>query len=86
MVSHLRTWILNFFIYFLWSYSVTVFEFSCLAKPAKPYHVSGPTYVPQVPNQLHCISNFAHEMLMTVYGARLMPVFTIKSYALFIKD
>ena len=86
MVSHLRTLILNCFIYFLWSYSVTVSEFSCLAKLAKPYLVSGPTYLPEVPNQLHCISNCAHEVVMTVYGATLMPVFTIKSYALFIKD
>ena len=86
MVSHLRTWILNCFIYLLWFYFLTDSEFSCLAKLAKPYPVSGPTYLPQFPNLFNGISNCAHEVLMTDYRARLMPVFTIKPIALFIKD
>ena len=32
-------------VYFLWSYFVTISEFSCMAKLAKPEPVSGPTYL-----------------------------------------
>ena len=81
MVSHLRTPILNCFTYLLWSYLLTDSEFSCLAMLAKPYPVSGPTYLPQIPNQLHCMSKCAHEVLGTILEARLMPVFIIKSIA-----
>ena len=37
---------LDTFIYLLWFHFVTDFEISCLAKLAKPYHVSCPTYLP----------------------------------------
>ena len=86
VVSHLRTPILKCLNYLLWFYFLTDSEFSCLAMLAKPYHVSGPTYLPLIPNQLHCMSNCAHEVLGTICGARLMPVFTIKSIVLFIHD
>ena len=56
MVSHLRTPILNCFTYLLWAYLLTDPEFSCLAMLAKPYLVSGPTYLPRIPNQFHCMS------------------------------
>ena len=55
MVAHLRTPILNCGTYLLWAYFLTVSEFSCLAMLAKPYLVSGATYLPQTPNQLHCM-------------------------------
>ena len=84
MVSHLRTSILNCFTYFLWAYLLTDSEFSCFAMLAKPYPVSGPTYLPKIPNQLHCMSKCAHEVLGTIPGTRLMPVFIIKSFVLFI--
>ena len=55
------------FIYLLWSYSVTIFEFSCLARLAKPYPVSGPTDLPQIPNQCPAEQNSAHQVLVTIY-------------------
>ena len=38
---------------------------SCLAKVAKPYPVSGPTYLPQIPNRLHCTQKSAHQVLIS---------------------
>ena len=78
MVSHPRTPILNGFAYLLWAYFLTDSEFSCLAMLAKPYPVSGPTYMPQIPNLLHCMSKCAHEVLETISEAILMSVFHIK--------
>ena len=69
----------------MWLYCSTDSEFSCLAKLAKPYPVSGPTYMPEIPNLLHCIPSCAGEVLMIVYWARLMSVFILKPFALFIK-
>ena len=53
-------------------------EFSCLAMLAKPCPVSGPTYMPQIPNRLHCMSKCAHEELETISEATLMSVFHTK--------
>ena len=47
---------------------VTDSEFSCLAMLAKPYPVSGPTPLPQIPNQIHCVQKSAHEVLGTIFG------------------
>ena len=41
---------LKSFIYLLCSYSVATSELGCLAKPAKPYPVCGPTYMRQIPH------------------------------------
>ena len=41
--------------------------FSCLANLAKPYPVSGRAFLPQVPEQLHYMSNCAHQVLMTLF-------------------
>ena len=46
MVCHLRTPILNCFYLLLCFYFLTDSECSCLVMLAKPYPVSGPTYVP----------------------------------------
>ena len=54
------------FINLLWSYYVAISEPGCLAKVAKPYLVSRRTYLLEVPNQLHCITKSAHEMLITI--------------------
>ena len=86
MVSHLRTPTLNCFTYLLWAYFLTDSEFECLAMLAKSYPVCGPTYLPLTPNQLHCMSKCAHEVLGTILEARLMLVFTIKSIVLSICD
>ena len=86
MVSHLKTPILNCFSYLLWVYFLTGCEFSCLAMLAKPYPVSGPTYLPHIHSQLHCMSKGAHEVLGTIFVARLMSVFIIKSFVLSICD
>ena len=86
MVSHLTTQILKCFTTILWFYFLADSQISCLAKLAKPYPVSSPIYFPQGPNQLHCISHSGYEVLVTIPGARLMPVFTTKSFGLFIKD
>ena len=53
----------NFLLFF---YFLTDSEVSCLAMLAKPYPVSGPTPMPLIPNQLHCIQNSAHEVLGTI--------------------
>ena len=68
MVSHLKTPILNSFYLLLWFYVLSDSEFSCLAILAKPYPVSGPTPMPQIPNLLHCIRRSAHEVLGTFLG------------------
>ena len=86
MVSHLRTPKLNCFTNLLWACFLIDSECSCLAMMAKPYPVSGPTYLPQIPNQLHCMSKCAHEVLGTTLETRLMPVFTIESFVLSICD
>ena len=78
VVSHPGTPVLNCFAYLLWAYFLTVFEFRCWAMLAKPYPVSGVTYMPKIPNLLHCMSKCAHEVLETIYEARLMSVFPIK--------
>ena len=86
MVSHLRTPILNCFYDLLWFYFITDYEFSWLAVVAKPCAVSGITYWPHIPNQLHCMSKGAHEVPGTILLARRMSVFIIKSFVWSICD
>ena len=76
MVSHLKTPILNCFYHLLWFYVLTDSEFNCLAMLAKPYPVSGPTSMPQIPKQLHTIQRSAHEVLETLLGTWVMSGFT----------
>ena len=78
MVSHLMNPILNCFNYLLWCYFLTDSEFSCLAMMARRYPLSGPTYLPLIPKQLHCMSKCAHEVVGTILEARLMPALTNK--------
>ena len=66
VVSLPRTPILDCFTSLLWAYFLTDSELSCLAMLTKPYPVSGPTYMPQMPNLLHCMSKGAHEVLETI--------------------
>ena len=78
MVSHLRTPKLKcFYLLFRFCF-VTDSEFSSSAKLSKPYPVSDLTYLPQFPNQHHCIPKGAHEVLKTIPQARHMLVFHIK--------
>ena len=63
-----KTPIPNCFYHLLWVYGLTDSEFSCLAMLAKPYPVSDPTPLPQIPNQLRCIQKSAHEVLGTILG------------------
>ena len=58
-------------------------EFSCLAQVAKPYPVSDPTYLPKILNLLHCISNCAHEMLITILRSRLLKLY-LCDHAMFV--
>ena len=70
VVSHPKTPILNCFYHLMWFY-VSIDSESlagCLAMLAKPYPVSGPAPMPQIPNQLHCIQKSAHEVLGTILG------------------
>ena len=76
MVPHLKTPIPNCFYHLLWLYFLTDSEFRCLAMLAKPYPVSGPTPMPQIPNQLHFIQKSAHEVHGATLEAGVMPVFT----------
>ena len=82
MVSYLRTPVLNRFSYLFWVYFLTDSELSCLAMLAKPYPTSGPTYLPQIPKQLHCMSTGAHEVIRTILVSKFLSVFSIKSFAL----
>ena len=68
MVSHLKRPILNCFYHLLWFYVLVDSEFICLAMLAKPYPVSGPTPLRQIPNQRHCIVKSAHEVLGAILG------------------
>ena len=86
MVLQLRTPILNCFFYLLWVYFLTDREFSCLAVLAKPYPVSCPTYLPQISNQLHCVSKSEQEVLGSILVVRLMSIFFIKPCVFFIFD
>ena len=86
MVSDLRTHLLQGFNYLLRCYLLTDSEFSCLAMMAKPYSVCGQAHLPLIPNQLHYMSNCAHEVHGTICGATRMLVFTIKAFVLFIHD
>ena len=78
MVSHLRTPILRCFYYLLWFYILTDSEFSYLAMLTRSYPVSGPTAMPLIPNQFHCIQISAHEVLGAIVEARLQPVVSFK--------
>ena len=69
----------QFFTYLLWAYVLTDSECSCLAILARPYPVSGPTYIPQIPNLLHRMSKEAHEVPDTISKAKPMSVFHIKN-------
>ena len=68
MVPRLKTPILNCFYHFLWSYFLSDSEFSCLAMLAKPYPVSGPPPLSQIPNQLACVQRSAYDVLGTILG------------------
>ena len=65
MIPHLRTHVLKCFSHIMWFHLLTDSEFSCLAMVAKPYPVSGPAPMPQIPNQHHCMQKSAHEVLGT---------------------
>ena len=54
------------FYYLLWLQSVTVSEFSCLAKS---FPASGLTPMPKIPNQFHFIRKSAHEVLGAILEA-----------------
>ena len=69
VVPHTKTPVLNCFYHLLWFYILTDSEFSCLAMLAKPYPVSGPTSLPQIPNQLHFVQKSAHEVLGAILEA-----------------
>ena len=69
MVPHLKTPILNCSYHLLRFYFLTPSEFSCLVMLAKPCPVSGPTALPQIPNQLHFIKESAHEVLGAILQA-----------------
>ena len=86
MVFHLRNPILKCFDHLLWFYVLTDSKFGSLASLARSYPVSGPSYLPQIPNQIHCMSKGAHEMLGTILVARLMAVLIIKLFLLSICD
>ena len=59
MVSHPKSPRLNCFYHLLWSYFLTVSEFSCLAKS---FPVSGLTSMPHIPNQHHFTQKSADEV------------------------
>ena len=73
MVPHPKTPILKCFYHLLWSYFLTVSEFSCLAKS---YCVSGLTPLPHIPNQHHFTQKIAHELHDTNLEAGVRQVLT----------
>ena len=62
------------FIYLKWFYFLTDSEFSCLTKLAKHYPMFGPTHMPQIPNLLYCISNYAPRKEITPYTSLILKV------------
>ena len=58
------TYLPTYLYHLLWFYFFTDSEFRCLAMRAKPYPVSGPTPLPQIPNQLHFIQKSAMKCLV----------------------
>ena len=60
---------LKCFYHLMWFYVLPDSEFSCLVMLAKPYPVSGPTPMPQITIQLHCIQKSAQEVLGTILGS-----------------
>ena len=68
VAPHLKTPILNCYYHLLWFYFLTDSEFTCFAMVAKPYSESGPTPLPQIPNQLRCVRKSAHEVLAAILG------------------
>ena len=78
VVSHFRPPILKYFTYLLCCYFLSDSEFSYLAALAKEYPLSVPAHLPLIPNQLHCMSKCAHEVLCTILEPKLMQVFTYK--------
>ena len=68
MVSHPKTPILNCFYHLLWSYFVTVSEFSCLAKSFSVWFL---TSMPLSPNQHHFTQKSAHEVPNATSEARV---------------
>ena len=68
MVSHPKTPILNCFYHLLWSYFVTVSEFSCLAKSFLCVVL---TSMPLSPNQHHFTQKSAHEVPNATSEARV---------------
>ena len=79
MFPHPKIPILKCFYPLLWFYVLTVSEFRCLAKS---YSVSGLNPLPHIPNQLHFIQKSVHEVLDANLEARVMPVYTGKSFVL----
>ena len=75
---HSQDWGWVCFTYLLWAYLLTESELSSLAMLARPYPVSGPTYVPLIPSHVHCMSRYAHEVLAPILEVRLVSVFTQK--------
>ena len=69
MIAQFKTPVLNCFSHILWFYFLTDSKFSYVAMLAKAYPVSGPTHLPQIPNQLHCVQTSAHEVLRTTLGS-----------------
>ena len=80
VVSHPRTPILNCFTHLMWAYVLIDSQFSSMAMLTKPYLVSGPIYLPQIPDQLHGMLKGAHEVLGTIFEAKLMSVFLMYSF------
>ena len=78
--------ILNGFAYLLWASFLPDSELRCLAVLAKPYPLSGPAYMPQNANLLHCMSQGVHQVLETNSLARSMSVFHINISCLSICD
>ena len=68
VVPHLKTPMLIRLYHLLWFYLLPDSEFSCLAMLAKPYPVSGPTPLPQIPNQLHCVQRVHMKCLVPSLG------------------
>ena len=64
MVSHPKTPILNCFYHLLWSYFVTVSEFSCIFCVVL-------TSMPLSPNQHHFTQKSAHEVPIATSEARV---------------
>ena len=83
----------------MWAYLLSDSENSCFAVLVIPYPVSGPAYLPRIPNLLHCMSkrctrgasdclsggNYVNFQYKIIYFVHMRLMHCIYAYILFVQ-